>query len=175
MNEPEAFASAIQKFGQPQLLNREFVKTGSFDNFLYRDINLTIPASLNRLLGLLWLVWFLHSFCGYNSLYGRSKLAFLTQHASSALPLLALLMFTATLVGGGLLLLDFKRGRKLVRSVAMIWLFWWAMHDCLWAYLAGFSVQSCLAVNIVPLTLMVVSIFILHLPETVNFKATVKL
>ena len=178
VKEPGAFNVAIRKIGQPDLLNSEFAKTGGLHGFLSKRRTLKINLSINGLLGLIWLICLLNSYAMPSPiLNGRSLFVFLiaATRTSNGQSLLVFLIVCAALVGSILLVFDSKWGRSIIRTIALLSLFYWLIQDCLFAYEYSFSVRSCLAAHYISFVFMLVSILILHLPAKANLKTTVKL
>ena len=106
-------------------------------------------------------------------------------HLTNVQPLTVLLIVFAAFVGSVLLIFDSKLGRKIVRVVALTCLATWVMQDCLFDYVAShsqdpnfmhpISFYNVIAEQGIALAFMIGSILVLHLPETANVKATVKL
>jgi hypothetical protein len=178
VQEPGAFNLAIRKIGQPSLLNREFGKTGGFRDILSRRRTLKITLSINGLLGAIWLIWLLNCFAIPRDIFnGRSLFALLIvgTRISNGESLLVFLIVCAALAGSVLLIFDSKRGRSIMRTSALLLLFYWLIEDCSFACAHGFSIRSCLAARGIYYMFMLASILILHLPARANLKTTVNL
>ncbi len=185
--ESEAFAFATRMVGPPAVLSREFAKTGGFPDFLSRRRTFRITLSVTRLLGLFWLACLLSRFGTSVGVFnGQSRFAFLVADTNNGQSLTALLIVVAALAGSVLLIFDSKLGRKIVRVVALTCLASWVIQhclDCLFAYMVGpdpnfiysMAFHDLIAEKGLVLAFMIVSILILHLPETANVRTTIKL
>ncbi len=173
--EAEAFAFAVQMVGPPAVLNREFTKNGGFYDFLSKRRTLKITLSVTKLLGLVWLIF----------LWRYSQFMFFIFHLTDGKSLITLLIVFAAFVGSVLLIFDSKLGRKIVRVVALTCLATWVIQDCLINYTAShsqvpnfirpISFHNVIAEQGLVLAFMIVSVLVLHLPETANVRTTIKL
>jgi hypothetical protein len=148
LNEPEAFCSAVQKIGQPNLLKTEFTKSGGMVDFLRK--HRTLKA--NCILGLVWLTF-----------YGNFLLKMGIPTLSWVLDLKALvgvLIFWSGMVGSILLIFDSKWGRSIIRTNSLIFV---AM--CILTYATRFGAFSSSVGAWSFLTLCLISILLLHLPR----------
>src|SRR5450755_3882408 len=108
LDKQEAFNSAVQKIGQPNLLKTEFTKSGGMVDFLRK--HRTLKA--NCILGLVWLTF-----------YGNFLLKMGIPTLSWVLDLKALvgvLIFWGGMVGSILLIFDSKWGRSIIRTNSLI-------------------------------------------------------
>lgn len=172
LKEPEAFEIATRKLGQARLLNREFAKAGGFYDFFSKRRSLGITLNATKLIGWVWIC--LLSYIGapisrIDPTNGKS--------------LIVLLIFFAAFVGSVLLVFDSNLGRKIVRVVALIYVATWVLQYYLVAYVANRdpnfihpqSFHSTVAEHGLALAFMIVSILVLHLPESLNLKTAFRL
>ena len=178
--EAEAFAAAVRRMGQPGSLRIEFRKNSPLHEFLSKRRTVKFDLSLTRLVGLLWL-------CLSAPVSVKVGSEMFARHYFDPKTVLVFAVFWAGVVGGMLLLADWRWGRTLVRMNA---LFWTVMPLALWVLLnyfagpgpgidAGRSHVSFGEILTSPgglfIALGLVSILILHLPEKANLKTTVRI
>jgi hypothetical protein len=168
IEDAEAFRLAAECVGQGKLLSAEFAKTRSIHDFLSKSRVLRINLSVNAVLGLIWLTGLSYIFL--NERLGRFD----------AKDLLFWSVFAGLLAGGVLLTFGAKSGRFFIRTGALLFLANAFFQTCLFAYMKSWnlthgSTWEGLAEHWGLIVFMVVTIVILHLPERMNLKATVKI
>jgi membrane-associated HD superfamily phosphohydrolase len=179
MNEVEAFNSAVQEIGQPDLLKIEFKKTAGLYDFLAKRRNLKFTLSVNRVLGLVWLAW-----CG--PFFVGLCIEMMTKHEFDAKAWITFFVVLSAVIGSVLLTCDSKLGRIIVRMNALFWLVAPLLIYCLIDYVVRHShgidstrpevsLWDLVAEHGMVFAFWLVSILILHLPEKANLRATVKL
>ena len=178
--EAEAFAAAVRRMGQPGSLRNEFKKNSPLHEFLSKRRTVKFDLSLTRLVGLLWL-------CLSAPVSVKVGSEMFARHYFDPKTVLVFAVFWAGVVGGMLLLADWRWGRTLVRMNA---LFWTVMPPGMWILInyfagpgpgldAGRSHVSFGEILSSPgglfMALGLVSVLILHLPEKANLKTTVRI
>jgi hypothetical protein len=169
VEDSEAFRLGVESVGQSEMLSAEFAKTRGIHDFPWRSRMLRINLSINSLLGLIWLA-------GLADFLLNVRMGPL-----NAAGLLGWSVLAALVVGSALLTIGAKTGRFLIRTGALLFLANAIFSTCLFAYMESQnlahrgSTWKILAEHWGLIAFMVITILVLHMPERMNLKTTVKI